>query len=318
MFLQFVLWFLTANFRAVATQVPAYPQRQLRNRSSMAAITTVMSMSLMLFFLGLFASYLLLGQRYAQRVEEAVSLDIQLIDDANPSAMDQLARKLKNASFTRSVEFVDKQQALGEYQQKFGGEEDLTAPLGGLNPLPSSFRVKLLPDYIQADSLAKIRESLGEEVIVSVVEFPLDQMVKLRENLQVVSWLMLGIGLALLGIAFYLIFGTIRLGIYAQRLAIRSMQLIGATEGFIRRPFVIRGIVQGGISGITGCLLVLAAWGMLALWSPTPLPMWHLRSADFIGLLLGIVLIGLLLGWAGSYLAVNRYLNKDLDKLMQD
>ncbi len=284
----------------------------------MAAITTVMSMSLMLFFIGLFVSYLLLGQRYAQRVEEALSLDIQLMDEADPSAMDHLARKLKNANFTRSVEFVDKLQALEEYQQKFGGETDITEPLGGLNPLPSSFRVKLLPAYIHADSLAKIRASLEEEVVVSIVEFPLEQMVQLRENLEVVSWLLLAIGLALLGIAFYLIFGTIRLGIYAQRLAIRSMQLIGATEAFIRRPFVTRGLVQGALSGLIGCLLVLAAWGMLALWAPTPLPMWHLRSADFIGLLLGIVLIGLLLGWAGSYLAVNRYLNKDLDKLMQD
>ncbi|MDP5172105.1 MAG: permease-like cell division protein FtsX [Bacteroidia bacterium] len=293
-----------------------YPQYYLRRRSRSAYLTTMVSMALMLFFLGLFASYLLLGQKYAKRVEEAVRLDVQVLDGARPEDQDRLARTLKNASYTRDVEFISKEEALKEYQERFGS--DITEPLGGVNPLPSSFRVKLLPQFIHQDSLERIREGLEQQVIVTSVEYPLEQILQLKKNLFVVAWLTLGIGMILLVIAFYLIFATIRLGIYAQRLAIRSMQLIGATDSFIRRPFLLKGLVQGGSAGILACLLLLAAWWMLAVWSPAPLPLWHLQSLGFIGLIGGIVLLGLLLGWVGSYLAVNRFLNKNLDQLMQE
>lgn len=271
----------------------------------------------MLFFLGLFASYLLLGSQYSKRLEEEVSLDVQVQDDAEKVFLDQLARDLSRAPYANTVTYVSKEEALKEFQDKFG--EELSLSLGEeVNPLPASFRIKLWPNYIQRDSLNKIKAQLTGQVMVLSVEYPLEEILQLQQNLRVISWLMLGVGVVLLVIALYLIFGTIRLGIYGQRLAIRSMQLIGAKDAFIRRPFVLKGLLQGGISGSLACALILSAWWMLVKWSPAPLPSWHLRSPAFIGLLGGIVLLGVLLGWLGSYVAVNRYLHKNLDQLMQD
>lgn len=272
-------------------------------------------MGLMLFFMGLFASYLLLANQYAKRVEESVDLKVFIHDGADPALVEEMGQMLEKAAFARSVAFRSKAEAAEMYAEQFS--DDFTAPLNGINPLPASFQVKLWPPYIQPDSVGRIRSQLMDQVIVEGVDYPLEQMLKLQANFRTISWITLGLGLVLLGVALYLISATIRLSVFAQRLAIRSMQLIGATDGFIRRPFLQKGLIQGAAAGLGGGFLVIAAWWILAWLSPEPLPLWHLTSPAFIGLLGGIVLLGLLLGWAGSFLAVNRYLHKNLDQLMQ-
>lgn len=273
-------------------------------------------MALMLFFLGLFASYLILGNEFANRIQENVRLEVQIHDGIAASELDRFAREMGQAVFAESIEYVSKSDALAEYRDRFGA--DITDPLDGFNPLLASFRVKLWPSYIEETALQEIKKDLIQDIVVASVEYPLTEILSLQENIRKVAWVTFALGLVLLGIAFYLIFGTIRLGIYARRLGIRTMQLIGATNSFIRKPFIISGLVQGGIAGaIAGILIVLALW-LLSFSTPVPLPIWHLGSAAFIGLLGGILLLGLLLGWSGSYLAVNRYLNKDLDQLMQE
>lgn len=270
----------------------------------------------MLFFLGLFASYLILGKQFASRIQEDVRLEVQVYDGIAASELDRFAREIGQAVYAESIEYVSKSDALAEYRDRFG--TDITEPLNGFNPLLASFRVKLWSSYIEENALKEIEQELIKDVVVASVEYPLTEILQLQKNIRAVAWFTLALGLVLLGIAFYLIFGTIRLGIYAKRLAIRTMQLIGATSDFIRRPFIVSGLTQGGIAGIIASGLVLLAWWLLSHFAPVPLPIWELGSAAFIGLLGGILLLGLLLGWTGSYLAVNRYLNKDLDQLMQE
>lgn len=273
-------------------------------------------MALMLFFLGLFGSYLILGKQFAERIQEAVLMEVQIHDGIASSELDRFAREIGKAAYAESVEYVSKSDALAEYEDRFGNS--FTEHLGGLNPLLASFRVKLWPSYIEETSLAHIKEELMADIVVESVDYPLKDILKLQENIRKVSWTTLGLGILLLAIAFYMIFGTIRLGIYAKRLAIRTMQLVGATDSFIRRPFIISGLIQGAIAGCIAAVSVSVAWWLLSLWSPAPLPIWHLGSTGFIGLLGGILLLGLFLGWTGSYLAVNRYLHKNLDQLMRD
>lgn len=273
-------------------------------------------MALMLFFLGLFASYLILGRQFATRIQEQVRLEVQVHDGIAASELDRFAREIGQAVYAESIEYVSKSDALAEYRDRFG--TDITEPLDGFNPLLASFRVKLWPSYIKEAALKEIEKELIQDIAVASVEYPLTEILKLQENIRKVAWLTLVLGLVLLGIAFYLIFGTIRLGIYARRLAIRTMQLIGATNAFIRKPFIISGLIQGGIAGVVASALTVITLWLLSFWAPEPLPMWQLGTTPFIGLLGGILLLGLLLGWAGSYLAVNRYLNKDLDQLMQE
>ncbi|TAE46062.1 MAG: FtsX-like permease family protein, partial [Bacteroidetes bacterium] len=119
-------------------------------------------------------------------------------------------------------------------------------------------------------------------------------------------------------VVFYIVFATIRLAIYARRMAIRSMQLMGATQGFIRRPFLLNGLLQGGLGAAVAVGLLLLLAGLLRS-SLLPVSLADAPEgleAPFIGLLSGIVLLGLVLGLAGSFFAVNRYLNRHPDELV--
>lgn len=195
----------------------------------------------MLFFLGLFASYLILGNEFANRIQENIRLEVQVHDGIAASELDRFAREIGQAVYAESIEYVSKSDALAEYRARFGN--DITGPLDGFNPLLASFRVKLWSTYIEQEALRGIEQELIKDIAVASVEYPLEEILKLQQNIRKVAWMTLGLGLVLLGIALYLIFGTIRLGIYARRLAIRTMQLIGATNSFIRRPFIISGLI---------------------------------------------------------------------------
>ena len=150
---------------------------------------------------------------------------------------------------------------------------------------------------------------------ISIPAWMLD-VVNQNANTLAIAALLIG-GIAVL-IAFYLIFGTIRLAIYAKRLTIRSMQLIGATKSFIRRPFLRRGLGQGFLAGLLAAAMLLGMLYMLDL----QIDLLNLTDQEFfnsfmVGVLGSIVLLGCFLGFWGSYIAVNRYLDQDLDELMR-
>ncbi|MEO1451986.1 MAG: permease-like cell division protein FtsX [Bacteroidota bacterium] len=293
----------------------AYPDSYLRKRSRSAYVTTLLSIALVLFFLGLFVGLGLYGSAFARYARSSLAMQVFLFDGIGEEQRDELSGRLEAMAAVRSVTYVSKEAAGEKLMERTG--VDVDEVLGGVNPIPHSFQVQFHAAYAYSDSLPRIREAIEAEVIVAEVSYPLETLRDLNDNLKAWRVIIIVVGLLLIGIALYLIFGTIRLAIYAQRLTIRSMQLIGATRKFIRKPFVWRGVWQGSLAGLVACLLLILTYSLLfRLLQGWGLVQGFRMTYEWIGLLGGIILFGLLLGWSGSYFAVNRYLNKNLDELM--
>lgn len=299
----------------MASQEIPYQVSYFRKRSRSNYLTSLLSISMVLFFLGLFAAMLLFGESFARYAQKSIVMKVFLYDGISGDALKGFEAKLGDMAFIRNYRYVTKEEA-GKYLMEKTGE-DVKNILDGVNPLMNSFNLVLMPDYINTDSLKIIRANLEEELVVAEVDYPIEMIMKLNQNLYTVSFIFLGVGLILIGIAFYLIFGTIRLSIYAQRLTIRSMQLIGATQAFIRKPFLWNGLLQGIFAGIIACGLVGVSIWLIGKWLATMnLDYGTVATTSIIGLFIGIVLFGLLLGLLGSIFAVNKYLNRNLDELM--
>ncbi|MCB0846611.1 MAG: permease-like cell division protein FtsX [Bacteroidetes bacterium] len=297
-----------------SSQVP-YQVNYWRKKSRSNYITSLIFISVILFLLGLFIAVLLLGESVSNHTRKLFEMKVFMYDGTSGDALKEFEQRLGQQPFVESFRFVSKEEA-GKYLMEKTGE-DTRDILDGINPLMSSFNLIIRQEYIQVDSLRMIRKGFEEEIIVSEVVYPEDMILDLTENIFKIRLAFLGAGIILLGIVFYLIFGAIRLSIYAQRLTIRSMQLIGATQAFIRRPFLLNGLVQGFLGSLIAALLVyLVIWLADYLLASIDMEFDLISQTNLIGLLVGIVLLGPLLGLLGSALAVNRYLNRNLDELI--
>lgn len=269
---------------------------------------------MVLFFIGLFFSVLLLvGSlvKDASRIEMRVFLH----DEIGELQQQEFQEWLDQQAFIRSKEYVSKEDALTVMKTR--EQEDVMELMQGFNPLLAAYHLQLDPGYIQSDSLIEVRQQLEDFLIVDSVEYPGERLARVSQNIRTLTGIFLGLAIILLVIVFFLILSTIRLSIYARRLMIRSMQLIGATRSFIRRPFLIGGITQGLLSGlIASILLVFSLIGIRNYVARMGIEIQDLANEQLIGLLVGIVLFGVLLGLTGSFFAVNKYLDRNLDELM--
>lgn len=305
----------TVYLHAMAEFPTPFSESFLRRRSRSALLATVPSMGLSLFFLGMFGTFFLFAGRFTQELEASVQMKAILHDGMVEAQRVNFEAWLNTRPYIREFHFVSSDSAANLLLERTG--EDVREMLDGFNPLPDAYNLQLEPKYLVEDSLPTIRQELRTYLLVSEVDFPMEMINRLRRNIGVLSALLAIVGCMFLGIALYLIFSTIRLSIFAKRLSIRSMQLIGATAGFIRRPFLWSGILQGLMAGSLGTfLLILFSIGIEQYVGAMGMKLSVVARPDFIGLLSGIVLLGAVLGWIGSYLAVNRYLGRNLDQLM--
>lgn len=293
----------------------------IKSRTRSTFLTSLFIISLVMFILGLFASLTLYSYMELEKAQEEIELMVTLPDHARSANVDSLSKYLEAQPFVKTLSFTSKEEAGKIFIEEVG--EDFIDLMDGLNPLPASFNMTLNIDWINGDSLDKVNaQLLAQEVQkVSEIVYPIGEIEQLRENTFNRVRMAIGIGLVVSLIAFFIVNGTIRLAIYAKRLSIRSMQLIGATNGFIRWPFVRMGILQGLLGAlIAGTLLV----GLIVLLSRLELDIYTnvetikelLFRFEFMLLLAGIVIFGTILGWFSSSWAVNRFLNKNLDQLI--
>ncbi|MEL6626412.1 MAG: permease-like cell division protein FtsX [Bacteroidota bacterium] len=286
-----------------------------KRRSRSTYWLTTISIGLVLYFLGLFAGLVLFGQDLISRAKSQMVMKVFVHDGLSETLQTELQSYLAAQPYTRTLTYVSK-EAAAEEMLKYTGE-DVREMLGGLNPLFASYQFQLHPDYIQSDSLSLIKNELNKQLSVAEISYQGEMLDELSQNMETVAWITVGLAIIMGIVAVFLIYATIRLSIYARRLAIRSMELMGATSAFIRRPFLGRGALQGLIGGLmaTG-LLILTVSGLSQQLAEIDLKWDALPFNISIGLLGGIVLFGLLLGLTGSYWAVNKYLNRNLDELM--
>jgi cell division transport system permease protein len=283
-----------------------YNRRRLRS----SYITTLVSITLVLFMLGLLGLILLQTNKLSQYVKENISLSVIIQDNVREASINEFQKRLDIAPFVKYTEYIPKEKAAEEMQDQLG--EDFIAFLG-YNPLLPAIDVHLKAVYANNDSIQKIEQLLLQEKGVKEVFYQKSLVDLVNANARKLSFILTGFSILLLLIAIALINNTIRLSVYSKRFLIRTMQLVGATQGFIRRPFLAKGIVQGLISAVIANLLLIVVLGLAQREIPDIRVLFDKNL--FISLLALVILMGIVLTWISTYLAVRKYLKIRTDDL---
>ena len=272
--------------------------------------TSIISIALVLFLMGLIILMGLLGNKLSVYVKENMAFSIVLKDNLKDMDVKRMQKNLEALPYIKSTEYISKAQAAKELEEELGENPETFL---GFNPLQASIEVKLHSQYANPDSLKLIENKIKKYTSVSELLYRKDMMELVQNNMQRIGLILLGLAAILMVISFVLISNTIRLLIYSKRFLIHTMQLVGATAGFIRRPFVWYNVVSGIIASIF-------AIGMLSV------TLYYLQTelTGFIQILdmptlltvYGfVILLGILLSIVATIVSVNKYLKMSFDKL---
>jgi cell division transport system permease protein len=283
-----------------------YSKRKLVGSS----ITTVVSLSLVLFMLGLLGIIILNTRKLSDNLKENIGIQIILNENAKEVDIQHLTKTLDVSTFVKSTEFITKEDAAKRLQDDLG--EDFVDFLG-YNPLLPSINVHVKAAYANSDSLSMIEKQLLDSKLVKEVIYQKSLVNMINENVKKISLVILIFSGLLMIIALALINNTIRLSIYSKRFIIKTMQLVGATQSFVRRPFVLKGI-KHGIYGATIAILMLI--GVLYFAQKQLPELVELQDEKMLVTLFGLVIIlGIIISWISTSLAVRKYLRLKSDDL---
>lgn len=266
-------------------------------------ISTIISISLVLFMLGLLGIILLNAKKISDHVKENIGFSLYLKEDVSEKDVIKLQEVLKNKEYTNRIEYINKEQAAEIMKEDLG--EDFVEFLD-YNPLSGSIDLYLNSAYAEEISVSKIERELKRMPAIEMVDYQKDLIAAVNANVRKIGLVLLGFSILLLIVVIALINNTIRLAIYSKRFLIKTMQLVGATGGFIRRPFVARGVLNGIVSGIIAILLLCGV-----LWSiHKNLPeLFDLQNFNVYILLFSAVIgLGILISWVSTSLAVRKFL----------
>ncbi len=281
-----------------------------KGRLRASYVTSIVSITLVMFMLGLLGLIILHGKKLSDYVRENISISILLKDNVSDEMVLNFRTRLAKSDYIKSSVYITREQAAKELSSELG--EDFVQFLG-FNPLPASIDLQLKSGYANSDSIARIEKLLLRNNIVKEVVYQKSLIDQVNSNIRKISIVILSFNLILLIISIILISNTIRLSIYARRFLIRSMQLVGATEAFIRLPFIKRGIVHGLIASLLSIILLT-----VTLWIARERMPELILLQDFgeIGLFfVAILVIGIILSAVSTWFAVNKFLRMRVDQL---
>jgi cell division transport system permease protein len=273
-------------------------------------VTLVISVSLVLFLLGVLGLVIINARELSDYFRESLSFLVMLDDNAREADIRMLQKDLDAKPYVKSTKYVSKDEAAAKLKEDLG--EDFISFLGD-NPLPPSIDVYLYAGYTSPDSVAKIEKYVLEYPFVKEVYYEESLLILINENVRKISIFLLAISSFLFLIAVTIINNTIRLSIYSKRFIIRTMQLVGATRPFIRKPFLVRSIYHGLFASLIALTMMM---GLLYLIEREFVLLFSFESTNLLIVLASvIIIIGVLINIVSTYFSVNRYLDISEDKL---
>ena len=284
--------------------------RTYSRRIRSSYITSIISISLVLLLLGLVGLLLINGRYIRKQVMESIGFNVILKENVKEADIYQLQKILDARRYVRSTEYITREEAALETEQMLG--EDFVRFLG-YNPLPPSIRVRLTAPYANPDSVMMIEKDLIQYETIDEVYYRKSLLYAINENISQITLIILAFSALLTLISVTLINNTIRLSIYSRRFIINTMQLVGATRGFIRRPFLFRSAAVG----FTGSLIALGIMsGIIFLMQEEFEGIISFRDYDVLAMLaMAVILTGIVINWISTFFAVNKYLKINTDKL---
>ena len=285
-------------------------EKHQKRRLISSYISVVLSISLVLFLLGILGLLVLNAKSVSDNFKEQVILTIYLEDTSKEVEIKQLEKSLALSNYVKQTKFISKESAADFMKLEYG--EDFLDDVG-YNPLKNSIEVNLKADYVTARRLDSITDSTMKKNFVEDIKYDKDLVSLINSNVKRLSLWILIISGIFAGIAVLLINSSIRLAVNSKRFSIKTMQMVGATKKFIRKPFLWRSIRLG----IIGSLLALTGMGVVVYYVDKSFPEFNLIQNQLpIGALFGCVfLIGVLITWWSTYFATQRFLNLKTDQL---
>jgi cell division transport system permease protein len=272
--------------------------------------SVVLSVFLVLFLLGILGLFVINSKKLSDDFKEEITMTVFFKNEANDSIIASFKEELKTAKYVKSSVYVTKEEAAKTHTDVIG--EDFMTFLGA-NPLQNSFDIYLNADYIDLNNISKIENKLRNNLMVSDVIYDKQLVNLVNDNIKKVSLWILIISAFLAVVAVLLINSSMRLSIYSNRFIIKTMQMVGATKSFIRKPFIWRSIKLGLIGSI---LAVLALIGTLIYLNNSYPNLGILDDPLMISLvLLGVLTAGILITWISTFFATQRFLNLRTDDL---
>ena len=273
---------------------------------------SLMSIMLVLFLLGVFALLMMHAQKLSNHIKENIGFEIVMNSNVKEANILYLQKELDAMPAVKSTEYITKDEAIRRLSEDLG--EDFLQWLGNEeNPLLPSIDVRFNADYANIDSLAVIESQLLANDDVKEVYYQKSLVEVINQNVKRIGMALIVASIILLVIAISLIRNTIRLSIYSKRFLVRSMQLVGATEAFIRKPFVKTGVSQGFFGAILADILLI----IMMYWLNKRIPELALIQTPEITVCIyvGIIIIGIILASISTATALRKYLNAHIDKL---
>lgn len=264
----------------------------------------------MLLLLGIVAMLGLAANSLTDYVKENVGFDVVMKNDASQQDVKELKQLWTQAVYVNSVKFISKEDALSAWEKETG--ENLLEVLG-VNPLSSEFEVRVKPQYASVDSLNKIEYDLSKYKSIDSVKMHKDVVEKINSNINSVVLVLGAVLVLLVIISFVLINNTVRLAVYSRRFIIYTMKLVGATSGFIRRPFVMTNVLNGFIASL---LAIAMLSGLIYYVVEVNYDYSNLINITQIAMVyLGLIVAGVVMCALAAFLAANRFISLNYDEL---
>ena len=305
-FLSANLYLASIDVLIMSSKFESYQNRRLRS----SYFSVVISIALVLFMVGFLGLVLLKSSQVANHFKEEIVMTLFLKNETSKEQIKNLRNSLKKEEFTSNIVFIDKEEAAKFYVKDLG--EDFIAYLG-TNPLKNSIDIYLKPDFVTPLKMEQISKKFQKNSFVFEVSYDKTLVTFLTQNIQKVSFWLFIISSFFGLIALILINSSIRLSIYSKRFNIKTMQMVGATKRFIRKPFLWRSVKLGFL----GALISFLGLGIVIYYIDKKIPTLELLSdySVMIYISSAIVIVAFIISWLSTFFATQRFLNLQTEEL---
>ena len=268
------------------------------SKARMATVLSLISITLTIVLIGIFVIFALNLHNWIDQIRKKIEMELFIDVQASVQNISDLKKQLQSETGIDSIRFVSKEQAAEKFKVEFG--EDVKSILE-FNPFPPSFTVYLSDSYRTSEGAEKLKRRLEKLKYVDEVVYQKPLLLTIDKYVNIIYIAIVLATFAIVAIAIVLINNTIRLTIYGRRDIIQIMRLVGATEGFIRRPFIVEGVLQGVLGAGIATVFVYYFIKLLKILI-LPFIIYDVR------IFAGLIIFGLIIGMISAYISVGKYL----------
>ena len=283
---------------------------KIQKRRKVSYLASIISIALVLFMMGLFGVILINGKTLSNHIRENFQLTVFFNSNTSEADIARVHKQIETSEYAKQATYVSKDEAAKQFTKEIG--QDFVSFIG-FNPLLPSVELFLKSKYANTEKLKAIESEIKKNKEVQDVIYQKSILEEINENTKTIGTILISVSIIFLLIAITLINNTIRLNLYARRFLIKSMQMVGATHGFIIKPFVIKSLLHGLYGGIIACLLLSGLLYALPFWIDQINLLYN--TTQFAILFVVIIIAGIIISMISSLISTNHYLKLKIDDL---